>query len=135
MGDVLGDLARTHYCGALREGDIGKKVTLLGWAATRRDLGGVVVVDLRDREGLCQIVARPEVSKEAHAKANDVRTEHVVAVIGEVTRRAAETVNAKIPTGTIEVVAHEIRVLSEARTPPFPIEDDINTAEDVRLKY
>jgi aspartyl-tRNA synthetase len=135
MADALGDLTRTHYCGALREGDIGKKVTLMGWAATRRDLGGVVFIDLRDREGLCQVVARPEVSKDAHAKADAVRTEHVVAVIGEVTKRSAETVNSKLETGTVEVLAHEIRVLSEAKTPPFPIEDDIQTSEDIRLKY
>src|SRR6185436_1685745 len=130
MADALGDLTRTHYCGALREGDIGKKVTLMGWAATRRDLGGVVFIDLRDREGLCQVVARPEVSKDAHVKADAVRSEHVVAIRGEVTKRAAETVNTKLATGQIEVVAHEIRVLSDARTPPFPIEDDIQTSED-----
>ena len=135
MADALGDLTRTHYCGALREGDVGKTVTLLGWAATRRDLGGVVFIDLRDREGICQVVARPEVSKEAHGKADHVRTEHVVAVVGEVARRSAETINPKLDTGTIEVLAHEIRVLSEAKTPPFPIEDDIATSEDIRLKH
>jgi len=135
MADALGDLTRTHYCGALREGDVGKKVTLMGWAATRRDLGGVVFIDLRDREGLCQVVARPEVSKDAHAKADHVRSEHVIAVIGEVAKRSAETVNTKLDTGTVEVVAQEIRVLSEAKTPPFPIEDDVNTSEDIRLKY
>src|SRR5262245_3646234 len=107
----------------------------MGWAATRRDLGGVVFIDLRDREGICQVVARPEVSKDAHAKADAVRTEHVVAIRGEVTKRAAETVNTKLATGLVEVVAQEIRVLSEARTPPFPIEDEITTSEDVRLKY
>jgi aspartyl-tRNA synthetase len=135
MADALGDLTRTHYCGALREGDVGTKVVLMGWAATRRDLGGVVFIDLRDREGLCQVVARPEVSKDAHAKADQVRSEHVIAVIGEVTKRSAETVNTKLETGTVEVVAQEIRVLSEAKTPPFPIEDDVNTSEDIRLKY
>ena len=135
MAETLGDLKRTHYCGALREGDVGRTVTLMGWAATRRDLGGVVFVDLRDREGLCQIVARPEVSKEAHAAADRVRGEWVLAVIGEVTRRSADTVNPKLPTGAVEVLAREIRVLSEARTPPFPIEDDLTTSEDIRLKY
>jgi aspartyl-tRNA synthetase len=135
VAETLGDLKRTHYCGALREGDVGRTVTLMGWAATRRDLGGVVFVDLRDREGLCQIVARPEVSKEAHAAADRVRGEYVLAVIGEVTRRSADTVNPKIPTGAVEVLAREIRVLSEARTPPFPIEDELTTSEDLRLKY
>jgi len=110
-------------------------VTLMGWAATRRDLGGVVFVDLRDREGLCQVVARPEVSKEAHAVADKVRSEYVLAVTGEVARRSAETINPKLATGTVEVLAREIRVLSEARTPPFPIEDEITTSEEVRLKY
>jgi len=135
VAETLGDLQRTHYCGALREGDVGRTVTLMGWAATRRDLGGVVFIDLRDREGLCQVVARPEVSKDAHAAADRVRGEYVLAVIGEVARRSADTVNPKIPTGAVEVLAREIRVLSEARTPPFPIEDEIATSEDIRLKY
>src|SRR4026209_818792 len=135
MAVPLGDLARTHYCGELRESHVGKTVTLMGWAATRRDLGGVVFIDLRDREGLCQVVARPEVSKAAHAAADRVRGEYVLAVVGEVAARYAETVNPKLPTGAVEVLAREIRVLSEARTPPFPIEDELATSEDIRLKY
>jgi aspartyl-tRNA synthetase len=135
VAETLGDLKRTHYCGALREGDVGRPVTLMGWAATRRDLGGVVFIDLRDREGLCQVVARPEVSKAAHAAADRVRGEYVLAVVGEVAARSAETVNPKLPTGAVEVLAREIRVLSEARTPPFPIEDELATSEDIRLKY
>jgi aspartyl-tRNA synthetase len=135
MADVLGGLTRTHYCGALREAEIGSTVTLMGWTATRRDLGGVVFIDLRDREGLCQVVARPEVSKEAHAAADRVRSEYVLAVVGKVAARSAETVNPKLPTGTLEVLAERILVLSEARTPPFPIEDEISTSEDIRLKY
>jgi len=135
VADALGELKRTHYCGALREGDVGRPVTLMGWAATRRYLGGVVFIDLRDREGICQVVARPEVSKEAHAAADRVRGEWVLAVVGEVAKRSADTVNVKIPTGAVEVLAREIRVLSEARTPPFPIEDEITTSEEIRLKY
>ena len=135
MAQSLGDLTRSDYCGALRESDVGRTVTLMGWAATRRDLGGVVFVDLRDRAGICQVVARPEVSKEAHAAADAVRGEYVLAVVGEVTKRSADTVNPKIPTGAVEVLAREIRVLSEARTPAFPIEDEITTAEEIRLKY
>jgi len=135
VAEPLGDLVRTHLCGALREEHVGRTVTLMGWAATRRDLGGVIFIDLRDREGLCQVVARPEVSKEAHASADRVRGEYVLAVVGEVAKRSAETVNPKLPTGAVEVLAREIRVLSEARTPPFLIEDDIDTAEEVRLKY
>src|SRR5262245_39120584 len=107
----------------------------MGWAATRRDLGGVIFIDLRDREGICQVVARPEVSKEAHEKADHVRTEYVLAVQGEVVRRSADTVNPKVPSGAVEVLARDIRILSEARTPPFPIEDEINTSEEIRLRY
>jgi aspartyl-tRNA synthetase len=135
VGEQLGGLKRTGYCGLLREQHVGQTVTLMGWAATRRDLGGVVFIDLRDREGLCQIVARPEVSGEAHVKADRVRSEYVLAVVGEVVRRSPETVNPKLPTGAVEVLAREIRILAEAKTPPFPIEDDINTSEDVRLRY
>jgi aspartyl-tRNA synthetase len=135
MVETLGDLTRTHYCGSLRGAHVGQTVTLMGWTATRRDLGGVVFLDLRDREGLCQVVARPEVSKAAHAAADRVRSEYVVAVVGEVERRSPETVNPKLATGTVEVLAREIRVLAEAKTPPFPIEDEITTSEDIRLKY
>ncbi|MFI5183755.1 MAG: aspartate--tRNA ligase, partial [Vicinamibacteria bacterium] len=135
MAETLGDLSRTHYCGTLRAAHVGETVVLMGWAATRRDLGGVVFIDLRDREGLCQIVARPEVSKAAHAAADHVRGEYVVAVTGQVAARSADTINTKLPTGEVEVLATEIRILSEAKTPPFPIEDELNTSEDVRLKY
>jgi aspartyl-tRNA synthetase len=135
LPDTLDDLTRTHYCGALRPAQVGQTVTLLGWAATRRDLGGVIFIDIRDREGLCQVVAKPEVSATAHARAESVRGEFVIAVVGEVAARAAETVNPKMPTGQIEVLAREIRVLSEARTPPFAIEDETQTAEDIRLRY
>jgi aspartyl-tRNA synthetase len=135
MADGLGDLKRTHYCGLLTEAAIGERVTLMGWAATRRDLGGVIFVDLRDREGICQVVARPEVSQAAHDSADRVRGEYVLAVAGQVVRRSEETINPKLPTGAIEVQADEIRVLAEARTPPFEIEDETTTSEEVRLKY
>ncbi len=135
MAEALGDLTRTHYCGELRESHVGKTVTLMGWAATRRDLGGVVFVDLRDREGICQVVARPEVSKDAHAAADKVRSEYVLAVTGEVAARSQDTVNPNLDTGKVELVAKEIRILSEAKTPVFPIEDEIDTNEETRLKY
>ena len=135
MAEPLGDLVRTHYCGELRDDDVGKTVTLMGWAATRRDLGGVIFVDLRDREGICQVVARPEVSEAAHAVADHVRSEYVVAVVGEVAARSADTVNPNLDTGRVEVLAREIRILSEAKTPVFPIEDEIDTHEEVRLKH
>ena len=135
MAESQGDLARTDYCGALRDADVGRTVTLMGWAATRRDLGGVIFIDLRDREGICQVVARPEVSQTAHDVADRVRSEYVLAVVGEIKKRSVETVNPKIPTGMLELNAREIRILSEAKTPPFAIEDEITTSEEVRLKY
>ncbi len=135
MAETLGNLARTHWCGALRAAQVGETVTLMGWVATRRDLGGVVFLDLRDREGFCQVVARPEVSVAAHGAADKVRGEFVLAVVGEVAARSAETLNPKIATGEVEVLAREIRVLNEARTPPFPVEDEINVNEETRLRY
>jgi aspartyl-tRNA synthetase len=135
MAEALGDLERTHYCGELRKGHVGKTVTLMGWAATRRDLGGVIFLDLRDREGICQVVARPEVSNEAHTAADRVRSEYVVAVVGEVASRSADTVNPSLDTGEVEVLAREIRVLAEARTPVFPVDDEIDTHEEIRLKH
>jgi aspartyl-tRNA synthetase len=135
MAESLGDLVRTHYCGVLRREDVGRTVTLMGWAATRRDLGGVIFLDLRDREGICQVVARPEVSESAHADADRVRSEFVVAVVGEVAERSTDTVNPAIRTGEVEVLAREIRILAEARTPVFPIEDEIDTSEEIRLRY
>jgi aspartyl-tRNA synthetase len=135
MAEPLGDLVRTHYCGELREEHVGRTVTVMGWAATRRDLGGVIFVDLRDREGICQVVARPEVSEDAHASADRVRSEYVVAVVGEVAARSADTVNPGMDTGRVEVLAREIRVLSEARTPVFPIEDEVDTHAEIRLKH
>jgi aspartyl-tRNA synthetase len=135
VAETIENLKRTHYCGELRDAQVGQTVTLMGWADTRRDLGGVVFIDLRDREGLCQVVARPEVSKDAHERADRVRGEYVLAVTGTVSARSVETVNPKLATGAVEVLASEIRILSEARTPPFPIEDEVNTSEDIRLKY
>ncbi len=135
MAESLGDLTRTHYCGELRPEHVGETVTLMGWAATRRDLGGVIFIDLRDREGLCQVVARPEVSPAAHDAADAVRTEYVLAVVGEVAKRSEDTINPNLPTGQVEVEVQEIRVLNEAKTPVFPIEDEIDTSEEIRLKY
>jgi len=133
MGESLGALARSHYCGELREKDVGATVTLMGWVATRRNLGGLVFLDLRDRAGLCQVVARPEEEPEAHARAEQVRGEYVLAVVGEVARRGDP--NPNLPTGQVEVVAREIRILSEALTPPFVLEDDTTAGEELRLKY
>src|SRR6201988_3569766 len=108
MAETRGNLGRTHLCGTLREAHVGQTVTLMGWSATLRDFGGVIFIDLRDREGICQVVARPEVSAAAHASADRVRGEYVLAVVGEVAARSPETVNPKIPSGAVEVLAREI---------------------------
>jgi aspartyl-tRNA synthetase len=131
--EPLGNLARTHTCGALRVEDVGKEVVLLGWVHRVRDLGSLVFIDLRDRHGVTQVVARDDDGLVADAKR--LRSEFVVAVIGRVERRAAETMNAKIATGEIEVSARQIRLLNEAKTPPFMIVDEIEVAEETRLKY
>src|SRR5437899_6351150 len=133
--DFLGDRQRTHYCGELRKGHAGQAVFLAGWVDRRRDLGNLSFLDLRDHTGVTQVVCRPEVSAAAHDKAEQVRSEYVVGVEGEVVERSNETVNAQIATGEVEVVAREILLLNEARTPPFPIEDETKTAEETRLRF
>ena len=133
--DLLGSRQRSHYCGELRPSDAGKKVFLAGWVARRRDLGSLIFIDLRDHTGITQIVCRPEMSAEAHAKAEQVRTEYVLGIEGEVALRAPETVNQELATGEVEVVARELLVLNEARTPPFPIEDEGRTNEEQRLRF
>ncbi len=126
---------RTHYCGELRREHIGQRVAVMGWVHSARDHGGVIFIDLRDRTGIVQVVANPQTSAEAHAVADTVRSEWVVAAVGEVRARSEETLNPKIPTGEIEVFAEEIKVLNKAKPPPFPVEDDIDTQEEVRLRY
>jgi aspartyl-tRNA synthetase len=124
---------RTHTCGALRPDDVGRTVVLLGWVHRVRDLGGLIFLDVRDRYGLTQVVVRA--GSDAATAAEKVRPEFVVAVTGEVAARAAETVNAKLPTGEVEVVATDIAVLNEARTPPFAINEDAPVTEETRLRY
>jgi aspartyl-tRNA synthetase len=131
--EPLGTLARTHTCGALRVEDVGKDVVLLGWVHRVRDLGSLVFIDIRDRHGVTQVVVRDNDALVADAKR--LRAEFVIAVMGTVEHRAAETVNNKISTGQIEVTAREIRLLNEAKTPPFMISDDIEITEEARLKY
>ncbi|HJT62764.1 MAG TPA: aspartate--tRNA ligase [Burkholderiales bacterium] len=124
---------RTLYCGELRAEHVDHTVTLCGWAHRRRDHGGVIFIDLRDREGLAQVVCNPE-RQEAFRAAERVRAEFVLKVTGKVRRRPAGTVNAELPTGEVEVVAHELEILNAAATPPFQIDDD-NLAEETRLAY
>jgi aspartyl-tRNA synthetase len=126
---------RTHYCGELRAEHAGTEVALCGWVAHSRDHGGVVFLDLRDREGLVQVVFHPEDAPEAHRIASDLKAESVVRILGEVRRRPEGTVNQNIPTGEIEVAARAVEVLSEAETPPFPVEDDVQAEERLRLQY
>lgn len=133
--DNLEGLIRTHSCGSLRAEDNGNEVTLMGWVQRRRDHGGVIFIDLRDREGLTQVVFDEELNIEMHKKAEKLRSEFVTAVRGKVRLRPGETANKNMPTGEVEVAAEELRILNIAQTPPFQIEDDINVAEDVRLRY
>jgi aspartyl-tRNA synthetase len=134
VAEQLGDLTRTHTCGALRPEDVGADVVLLGWVHRVRDLGGLLFVDVRDRAGVTQVVFDKD-DEALMAKAKRLRSEYVVGVTGRVRRRSAETVNPKIATGEVEVVVRQLTLLNEAKTPPFPIADDSNVSEDVRLKY
>jgi aspartyl-tRNA synthetase len=131
--DFLGSLKRTHYCGALRATDAGRNVVVMGWVHRRRDLGNLLFLDVRDRSGLVQVVFNKETQREAHAKAEQARSEFVVAVEGSVVKR--EKANPEIATGEIELVASKLHVLNTAKTPPFPIEEEINAAEETRLRY
>jgi len=133
--DFLGELRRTHSCGVLRAGDEGKTVVLMGWVHRRRDHGGVIFVDLRDREGMTQVVFHEDVGPAVHSRAEQVRPEYVIAVEGKVKPRGQGAVNPNLPTGEIEIVASKIWLLNESRTPPFPMEEQVDVAEDVRLKY
>jgi aspartyl-tRNA synthetase len=133
MAEPLGDWTRTHTCGALRGGDVGAEVVLLGWVHRIRDLGGVTFIDMRDRGGITQVVVRENEALMAAAKR--IRPEHVIGVKGVIQRRSPETVNPKLATGEVELLVREIRTLNEAKTPPFQIADDSPVSEDVRLKY
>src|SRR5712692_9236195 len=121
MIDNLGNLERTHSCGALRKEDTGQVVTLMGWCARRRDFGPLTFIDLRDREGITQVVVNQERAPAAHARAKDVRGEYVVAVTGEVVERDQSQRNPKLSTGEIEVRASQILILNDARTLPFQL--------------
>ena len=127
-------MKRTHTCGELRAGDIGKTVALNGWVQVRRDLGGVIFIDLRDRYGKTQVVFNPSRSPEAHAVAETLRNEFVVAVRGIVEARPAGTVNPELPTGEIDVLVERVELLNRSETPPFPIEEGGEAGEDLRLK-
>jgi aspartyl-tRNA synthetase len=135
MLDFLGDLKRTHMCGELRASDAGSKVVLMGWVNRRRDLGNLIFLDLRDRSGITQVVITADAGAEVHDRATAVRSEFVVAVMGHVKLRDANTVNKNIPTGEIEVIADELRVLNDCKPLPFSPSDSVLANEEVRLKY
>jgi len=133
--DFLGDLRRTHMCGTLRASDAGKKAVLMGWVNKRRDHGSLLFVDLRDRSGITQVVFNADRSSSIHEKAGELRNEYVIAVIGTVKLRDANTVNPNMPTGEIELAVDELRILNESRLPPFLPSDTALTNEETRLKY
>ena len=133
--DTLADLRRTHAAGEMSAALVGQEVVLAGWVHRRRDHGGVIFVDLRDRENLVQVVFRPDFSPECHERAGELRAEYVILVRGVVQRRSPETVNAKLPTGEIEVEVRELRLLNRATPLPFAIEEETEAEEGTRLRY
>jgi aspartyl-tRNA synthetase len=133
--DGLGALRRSHSCSALRAAHVGEEVVVAGWVHSRRDHGGVIFIDLRDASGLVQVVFRPDVESEAHARAGQIRSEFVIAARGVVERRSEDTINSNLPTGEIEVSVQELRLLNTATPPPFPIEEEVEAEETVRLRH
>jgi aspartyl-tRNA synthetase len=133
--DFLGSLERTHLCGDLRAAQAGQQVVLMGWVNRRRDHGNLIFLDLRDRNGIAQIVLDKELTPDGHVKGEMVRPEYVVAVVGKVRLRAADAINPKMPTGEIEIEATELRVLNDARLAPFSPSEEAIQNEEVRLKY
>jgi aspartyl-tRNA synthetase len=135
MLELLGDWKRSDYCGTLGVKDLGREVTLMGWVQSKRDHGGLIFVDLRDREGIVQVVFNPQLSRESHEKAGQLKDEWIVAVRGTVVKRPPETINPNIKTGEIEVISKEIRILNTSKPLPFPIENEIKVDELLRMKY
>ncbi|MFC1814412.1 aspartate--tRNA ligase [Thermodesulfobacteriota bacterium] len=135
MSDILGEMRRTHHCNALGAEDVGTEVVLQGWVQRRRDHGGVIFVDLRDREGITQVVFNPKLNQKVHSKAHSIRNEYVIGVRGKVDERPAGMINPNLKTGEIEVTVVELKILNTAKTPPFLIEDTIDVSETVCLKY
>src|SRR5271166_6645883 len=133
--DFLGELRRTHTCGQLRASDVGQTALLMGWVHLRLGVGGVFFLHLRDLDGVTQIVFHADAGAEVHTKAEMLGSEYVIAVEGTVAKRTAETVNRALDTGEVELVATQLWILNESRTPPFPMEETVDVKEDARLKY
>lgn len=131
----MGTLRRTHHCDVLGRENIGEEVILMGWVLRRRDHGGVIFIDLRDRRGLTQVVFNPEVNPEVHAKAHQLRSEWVLAVKGRVEARPDDMANMKLTTGEIEVLVDELRILNTSETPPFPLDEESDVSDHIRLQY
>ncbi|HUV75353.1 MAG TPA: aspartate--tRNA ligase [Dehalococcoidales bacterium] len=128
-------MLKSHSCGELRKEHVGEKVALAGWVDRRRDHGGLIFIDLRDREGISQVVFNPELTKKCHEVASKMRSEYVVRVNGEVALRPPGTENSKLATGDIEIIAHDVEILNPSKTPPFYINEDIEVEESLRLRY
>ncbi|MFH2058109.1 MAG: aspartate--tRNA ligase [Pseudomonadota bacterium] len=135
MTDLLLDMKRTHHCSQLRNADVDKQVVLMGWVQNRRDHGGVIFIDLRDKEGITQVVFNPEFAQTVHKKAQDLRSEYVIGIKGTVIARPEDMINPNRETGAIEVMVEELRIFSKAKTPAFQIEDRIEASESIRLQY
>jgi len=135
LSDKLGNMRRTHTCCELGANDVGTEVVLMGWVQRRRDHGGVIFVDLRDREGLTQVVFNPKVSPKVHEKAHVLRSEYVIGIRGKVEKRLEGMTNTKLKTGEIEVFVTELKIFNAAETPPFMIEDSVDVSENIRLQF
>ena len=133
--ESMGSLRRTHYCDVLGRENVGEEVILMGWVLRRRDHGGVIFIDLRDRRGITQVVFNPEVNPEVHAKAHQLRSEWVLAVKGRVDARPDDMANLKLATGEIEVLVDELRILNRSETPPFPLDEESDVSDNIRLQY
>jgi aspartyl-tRNA synthetase len=133
--ESMGNLRRTHSCNELTAADIGKEIILMGWVLRRRDHGGVIFIDLRDRHGITQIVFNPEVNPDVHQKAHQVRSEWVLAIRGKVEARLDGMANTKLDTGEIEVFIDELRILNTSETPPFPLDEESEVSDNIRLQY
>lgn len=135
MTEFLTVKKRTHYCGDLRASHVGQEVILMGWVHRRRDHGGLIFVDLRDREGLAQIVFNPDINQDSHLEAHKIRNEFVLAIRGKVQKRPEGMENPDLKSGKIEVMVHELEIFNESKTPPFFLNEDVEVSENVRLKY
>jgi len=133
--ESMGTLKRSHYCNDLGAAEVGREVTLMGWVLRRRDHGGVIFIDLRDRRGITQVVFNPERNPEVHAKAHALRSEWVLAIRGTVEPRPEGMVNTKLKTGAIEVMVDELRILNKSKTPPFPLDEEVEVSDQLRLTY